>query len=101
MPLMSTEATNDTLTAMTISVLASQKEYIEEQASIEGFATPSEYLRQLVHEDQRRKAQERLEELLLEGLNGQSTIMNKQDWDEIRTEVRRKAGEGGAIKAQE
>ena len=83
---------SDTLTSMSISVLASQNPYIERQTASEGFATPSEYMRRLIRDVQKRQAQERLEQLLLEGLNsGDSTPMTKKDWDDIRVEVRKRA----------
>ena len=83
---------SDTLTSMSISVLASQKTYIKRQAASEGFATPSEYIRRLIGADQKRRAQERLEQLVLEGLDsGDSTPMTKKEWDDIRVEVRKRA----------
>lgn len=53
------------LTTLNISVLVSQKNYLEERALLEGLAIPSEYLRQLIREDQQRKAQEELERKLV------------------------------------
>ncbi len=83
---------SDTLTSMSISVLSSQKTYIERQAASEGFATPSDYMRQLIRDDQKRRAQERVEQLMLEGLNsGDSTQMTKKDWDDIRVELKKRA----------
>jgi antitoxin ParD1/3/4 len=54
----------------------------------------SEYFRELVREDKKRKAQEQLESILLAGLrSGAATPMTKQDWGDIRAEVRRRAAE--------
>jgi antitoxin ParD1/3/4 len=83
---------NDALTSMSISVFASQKSYVEAQAARGGYATPSEYMRELIREDQRRKAEDRLETLLLEGVaSGEPLPLTKKDWEEIRGEVRRRA----------
>ncbi len=61
------------------------------EASAEPAVADARQPQQLVREDQKRKAQERLEELLLEGLNsGESTPMTEQDWEEIRAEVRQR-----------
>jgi antitoxin ParD1/3/4 len=46
----------------------------------------------LIRQDQKRHAQERLESLLLEGLNsGTTTPLTEQDWEEIRQVVRSSA----------
>ena len=43
-------------------------EFIEGQISEGGYNSASEYFRELVRDDQKRKAQEKLEQLLIEGL---------------------------------
>jgi antitoxin ParD1/3/4 len=47
----------------------------------------SEYVRDLIRADERRKAEEQLEELLLEGLKGEQTVMDRADWQAIRDEA--------------
>ena len=42
-------------------------------------------------DDETRKAQEELEALLLEGLQGEETPMTAQDWIDIRKEGRARA----------
>lgn len=37
-------------------------------------------------DDERRKAQERLEAFLIEGIQSERTEMTRQDWDDIRRE---------------
>ena len=56
------------MTSMNISLPEELKEYVEEQTQ-RGYSTPSEYVRELIREDQKRRAKERLDALLLEGLN--------------------------------
>lgn len=59
--------------------------YVEQQVASGGYSSASEYFRELVRQDQKRKANERLEAMLLEGLNsGTVTEMTVQDWDDIR-----------------
>ncbi len=48
----------------------------------------SEYLRSLVREDQKRAAEQHLEMLLAEGLEGEAKVMTKNDWQEVPREVR-------------
>lgn len=77
------------MATITISLPESMKTFIEEQVSREGFGTVSEYLRALVRDEQKRRAQVRLESLLLEGLQSEAAEMTREDWAEIREEVRR------------
>jgi antitoxin ParD1/3/4 len=73
---------------MNISLPESLKQFIDEHVAKGGYSTVSEYIRALVRDDQKRKAQERLEALLLEGLeSGEPTEMTKENWDEIRREA--------------
>ena len=83
-----TTETQDTLTSLNVSVLASQKNYLEQQASLQGLADPSDYLRQLIREDQQRKAQEELEELLLEAIEGDKWIEGTPEyWVQKKAEL--------------
>lgn len=84
---------------MNISLPDSMRTYIEEQVASGGYSTVSEYFRELVRLDQKRKATERLEVLLLEGLDsGTETPMTAQDWENIRQAVReRVAKQQGSI----
>lgn len=75
--------------SMNISLPDSMRAYVEEQVTSGGYSTVSEYFRELVRQDQKRKAQERLETLLLEGLDsGAATPMTLEDWKDIRQAVR-------------
>ena len=56
------------LTNMNISLPRSQREFVEAEAKRCGCTTTSEYVRRLIHEAQRRVAQEELERKLLKGL---------------------------------
>ncbi len=60
----------DTTTNMSISFPESVREFIEEQVSAYGFGTASEYLRELVLQDKKRKEQEKLEAMLLKAMEG-------------------------------
>ena len=65
------------------------RSYVEEQVTQGGYSTVSEYFRELIRLDQKRRAQERLESLLLEGLeSGEATEMTATDWEDIRQAVR-------------
>jgi antitoxin ParD1/3/4 len=76
---------------MNISLPEQLKEFVEGQIESGRYSSVSEYVRELIREDERRKAQEKLEGLLLEGLRGgPATAMTRKDWDEIRSEAVKK-----------
>lgn len=72
---------------MNISLPEELKEYVEEQTH-SGYSTPSEYVRELIREDQKRRARERIDALLLEGLNSGEPIPADADfWTELKREA--------------
>lgn len=76
------------MATLNISLPDEMRKFVDEQASGGSFSTPSEYVRHLIREDQRRLAREKLEALLLEGLDsGPMEPMTPQDWQDIRAEV--------------
>ncbi|MBR8834598.1 MAG: type II toxin-antitoxin system ParD family antitoxin [Stigonema ocellatum SAG 48.90 = DSM 106950] len=80
--------------SINISLPDGMRAYVEEQVADGGYSSISEYFRELVRLDQKRKAKEHLETLLLEGLNsGSATPLTEQDWDDIRQAVRAKVQE--------
>jgi antitoxin ParD1/3/4 len=73
------------MTSLNISLPQSLKDYVEDQVQQGGFSTPSEYLRGLVLEDQERKAEQRLEALLLEGIeSGVPVEVGPEFWERKR-----------------
>lgn len=80
------------MATMNISLPDPMKEFIESEVASGGYSTASEYFRELIRDAQKRRAEARLEALLLEGLDsGASAPMTRQDWDDIRREVQRRA----------
>jgi antitoxin ParD1/3/4 len=76
------------VTSLNISLPESLRAYIEGEVSRGGYSTPSEYVRELVRADQKRKSEDHLEALLLKGLrSGKPTAMTKKDWTELRKRV--------------
>ena len=84
------------MTTMNISLPDSMRTFIEQKVAQGGYSTASEYVRQLVREDQKRAAQERLEALLLEGIeSGPAHEMTADDWNELRRRVWQRHAESG------
>jgi antitoxin ParD1/3/4 len=78
------------LTSMTVSLPSSQKEYVREQAAATGCSTPSEYIRRLIHADQKAHEDEELESKILQGLNSPSREMTAKEWSKLRQNLRDK-----------
>jgi antitoxin ParD1/3/4 len=75
------------MTSMNVSLPAELKEYAEQQTK-HGYSTPSEYVRELIREDQKRRAKEKLDALLLEGLDsGAGVPMDKKFWSDLKQEA--------------
>lgn len=72
---------------MNISLPDQLKEFVENQVDSGRYSSVSEYIRDLVREDEKRKAQEKLEALLMEGIQSKPTEMTRQDWSNIRREA--------------
>ena len=71
---------------MNISLPDDLKEYVEQQTQ-RGYGTASEYVQELILEDQRRQAKKRIDDLLLEGVDsGDSVPADAAYWTEIRRE---------------
>jgi len=75
------------MTSMNVSLPEELKEYVEAQTK-RGYSTPSEYVRELIREDQKRRARTKLDALLLEGLNsGDPVPMDAKFWAELKQEA--------------
>ena len=73
---------------MNISLPDQLKEFVDHQVGSGRYSSVSEYIRDLIRDDERRKVQERLEALLIEGIqSSDATEMRRQDWDDIRREA--------------
>ena len=74
--------------SMNISLPECLKKFVDGQVASGRYSSVSEYIRELIREDEKRKAQARLEALLLEGLEGEETELTDDDWVAIRKEAR-------------
>lgn len=77
---------------MNISLPDEMRAFVEEQLKTGGYSTASEYVRELIRNAQKAKAQARLETLLLEGLDSGDPIEITPDfWRELREEAHRRS----------
>ncbi len=73
--------------SMNISLPDLLKQFVDDQISTGRFSSVSEYVRELIRADEKRKAEEQLEAKLLEGLTGAETALTPEDWTSIRKEA--------------
>ena len=73
---------------MNISLPDQMKNFVDEQVRSGHYSSVSEYVRDLIRDDEKRKAQEKLEAMLMEGIqSSQPTEMTREDWQQIRREA--------------
>ena len=76
------------MTSLNISLPQALRDYVEGQVRDSGYSTPSEYVRSLLREDQKRRSQEKLEALLLEGLeSGKPIEITPEYWEGKRRQL--------------
>ena len=73
--------------SMNISLPEPLKRFVDGRVAEGRYGSVSEYVRDLIRADEKRKAEERLEAMLLEGLNSPETPMTADDWRDIRSEA--------------
>lgn len=70
---------------MNISLPGPMKKFVEDEVAKGGYSTTSEYIRDVLRVEQKRKTQEKLESLLLAGMeSGEPVEMTKAEWDKVR-----------------
>lgn len=73
--------------SMNISLPEPLKDFVDHQVSEGRYSSASEYVRELIRADEKRKAEDRLEALLLEGLNSPEAELKPEDWADIRKQA--------------
>lgn len=73
--------------SMNISLPDPLKQFVDRQIAQGRYSSVSEYVRELIRADEKRKAEDELEAKLLEGLNTVKSALTAADWKEIRAEA--------------
>lgn len=73
--------------SMNISLPEPLKQFVDGQISTGRYSSASEYVRELIRADEKRKAEEQLEAKLLEGLNSAESKLTAADWSALRREA--------------
>ncbi len=71
------------------------KKVVEAEVRDHGYADGADYVAQLIREDQKRRANDRLEAMVLASVEeGGETDMTPEAWHELRMDLRKQAGLG-------
>jgi len=73
--------------SMNISLPDPLKQFVDGQIAQGRYSSASEYVRELIRADEKRKAEDELEAKLLDGLKSPKTVLTAADWKEIRAEA--------------
>ena len=73
--------------SMNISLPDPLKQFVDGQVAQGRYSSASEYVRELIRADEKRKAEVQLETKLLEGLNSTESELKPADWKAIRKEA--------------
>ena len=82
-----------TTKTMNVSLPETMKSFVEERLEQDGYGTVSEYIRDLIRADQKRRAEAQLETLLLERL--QNTAAIEFDVNQVKAEFTERIIERG------
>jgi antitoxin ParD1/3/4 len=78
---------------MNIALPDSMKHFVQDRVSEGGYSSVSEYVRELIRTDQRRKTEERVDALLLEGLDSGPPIpVTPEYWEEKKRKLTERLG---------
>lgn len=81
------------MAVLNISLPEPMKQYIEERIVERNYGTTSEYVRDLIREDQKRRIGEQLETLLLRGMESPASEWTADDAQYIKDAVRERLAE--------
>jgi antitoxin ParD1/3/4 len=82
------------MATMNISLPDPMKEFVESEVAAGSYGNASEYIRQLLREAQERKANEKLERLLIEGMNsGEPIEATPEFWANMRQDIKKRITE--------
>ena len=73
--------------SMNISLPDPLKQFVDGQIAQGRYSSASEYMRELIRADEKRKAEDQLEAKLFEGLSSHESELTPPDWSGIRKEA--------------
>jgi antitoxin ParD1/3/4 len=74
-----------------ISLPETLKDFVDKQIAAGRYSTASEYVCELIRNDENQKAEEQPSTLLRDGLLSKETVLTRDDWKAIRAEATARA----------
>jgi len=85
---------NSIMPTMNISLPDPLRQFVDDEVREGGFASTSDYMRDLIRQRQRRKAEETLRALIAEGLaSGPAVLMAPDFFDQLRERAHERASQ--------
>lgn len=79
------------MASLNVSMPDELREFIDKRTKDGRFSTPTEYVRHLIREDQKRQAQDRIERLLLEGFDsGDFEEVTPEFFERLRSLIKKR-----------
>lgn len=80
-------------TTLRISLPETLNQYIKERIDEKHFSNPSDYIKVLIREDQKKRDEQKLEQMLLEGLTSKQEISFgtpewNNFWEKLQTKIK-------------
>ena len=76
---------------LNVSMPKAMKEYVQERVKTGGYGNTSEYVRELIRSEQKQRAKEELEMLILEGIqSGPGEVVNDEFWKRMNERVEKR-----------
>jgi antitoxin ParD1/3/4 len=72
---------------LTVPLPKDLQEFVESQTAAGGYVSPADYVTALLHAVQKRQAIDKVNAMLLEGMQSEMSEMTADDWKAIRKEV--------------
>jgi antitoxin ParD1/3/4 len=77
---------------MNIALPESMKSFVQERVAEGGYSSVSEYVRELIRADQKRRMEERIDSLLLEGLrSGEPIEVTPEFWEQRKQRLKERS----------
>lgn len=86
-----------TMSSLNISLPQPMKDFVEMRVQEDNYSTPSEYVRALIRDDQKRREDQKLEAMLLESMQSGDPIEGTLEyWAQKRQNLLQRFGQGGS-----
>ena len=80
------------MNTMNIALPTPLKDFVLSRVEQDGYSSASEYMRELIRGDQKKRARELLEQEILKGAASSEREMTREDWKRLHARIGKKTG---------